>query len=94
MISRAGRGSRGRAIEPKTCSNPANGLPGTALIPCVAFLFFTRGTAGFCGLAEVAVDMEKTVGPANALTSRQKQLDVRFWILVNDSSGQRLSRWR
>jgi hypothetical protein len=74
MISRGGRGSRGRAIEPKTCSNPANGFPGTALMPCVDAFFAARRAVTFLGLARVAVGMKETVFASAAVTSRQKRM--------------------
>ena len=59
MISRGGRGSRGNAIEPKMCSSPAKGLPGTALIPCADFFFIRRrAVTFFLALVETAVGME------------------------------------
>lgn len=74
MISRGGRGSRGKAIEPKTCSNPANGFPGAALMPWAKTFFVARRVATFLGLVKVAVGMEGIVFAAAAVTSRQKRM--------------------
>ena len=74
MISRGGRGSRGKAIEPKTCSNPANGFPGAALMPWAKTFFVARRVATFLGLAKVAVGMDGIVFAAAAVTSRQKRM--------------------